>query len=36
MENARKDIRMLSQRYAKLQTLINYVNNETLKEEHRE
>ena len=35
MENARKDIRMLSQRYDKLQTLINYVNNETLKEEHR-
>lgn len=35
MENERKDIRVLVEKHSKLQTLMNYVNLETLKEEHR-
>ena len=29
MENERKDIRTLAKKYAKLQTLMNYINKET-------
>ena len=35
MGNERKDIRELSSRYAKLQTLINYVNVDSLREQHK-
>lgn len=35
MEKERKDIRELSSRYAKLQTLINYVNVDSLREQHK-
>lgn len=35
MENERKEIRALSERYPKLQTLISYVNPETLRAEHK-
>lgn len=35
MGNERKDIRELSSRYAKLQTLINYVNVDALREQHK-
>jgi len=35
MGNERKDIRELSLRYAKLQTLINYVNVDSLREQHK-
>ncbi|MGN0812330.1 MAG: reverse transcriptase domain-containing protein [Candidatus Coproplasma sp.] len=35
MANERKEIRMLTEKYAKLQTLISYVNLETLKAEHK-
>ena len=30
MENERKDIRTLAKKYEKLQTLMNYINKETL------
>lgn len=35
MENERKDIRTLAKKYAKLQTLMNYINKETLMEQFR-
>ena len=35
MENERKDIRTLAKRYVKLQTLMNYINKETLMEQFR-
>ncbi len=35
MESKRKDIRTLSKRYAKLQTLMNYVNVDSLREQHK-
>ena len=35
MANERKDIRELAQKHSKLQTLMQYVNKETLMEEHR-
>ena len=35
MENERKDIRTLAKRYEKLQTLMCYVNKETLLEQHK-
>ena len=35
MESKQQDIRELSKRYAKLQTLMNHVNYETLLEQHR-
>ena len=35
MEKEQQDIRELSKRYAKLQTLMNHVNYETLLEQHR-
>ena len=35
MENERKDIRTLAKKYAKLQTLMNYINKETLMKQFR-
>ena len=35
MENERKDIRTLAEKYDKLQTLMCYVNKETLMEQHK-
>ena len=35
MENKRKDIRTLAKKYDKLQTLMCYVNKETLMEQHK-
>lgn len=35
MENERKDIRTLAKKYVKLQTLMNYINKETLMEQFR-
>ena len=35
MGNERKDIRELAKKYAKLQTLMNYINKETLMEQFR-
>ena len=35
MENERKDIRTLAKKYDKLQTLMCYVNKETLMEQHK-
>ena len=35
MENERKDIRTLAKKYEKLQTLMNYINKETLMEQFR-
>ncbi len=35
MENERKDIRTLAKKYAKLQTLMNYINKETIMEQFR-
>ena len=35
MGNERKDIRTLAKKYAKLQTLMNYINKETLMKQFR-
>ena len=35
MENERKDIRTIAKKYAKLQTLMNYINKETLIEQYK-